>query len=156
MHMSSAFREDLESAMSFPALFFILSVPWGFHSCSSRALRLDTLSSPPAPESSAHHGISVPASSWAARKLSLCHWAIQSITAGPISQTGSRTQEAGRQVQTPHWLCSKLTFLPYKALCGLKWLDGGHGAQRVAGVGRTSGGKDIANRGGPRPGVRRW
>lgn len=154
MHMSSASREDLESAMSFPALFFILSVPWGFHSCSPRAFHPDP-PCPPAAESSAHHGISVPASSWAARKLSLHHWAIPSITAGPIRQTGSRTQEAGRQVQTLHWLWSKPTFLPYKALFGLKWLDGGHRAQRVAGAGRTSGGKDIANRGGLRPGVRR-
>lgn len=147
MHMSSASREDLESAMSFPALFFILSVPWGFHSCSPRALHPDP-PCPPASESSAHHAISVPASSWAARKLSLCHWAIPSITAGPISQTDSRTQEAGRQVQTLHWLWSKPTFLPYKALFGLKWLDGSHRAQRVAGAGRTSGGKDTANRGG--------
>lgn len=138
--MSSAFREDPESALSFPALFFIPAVPWGFHSCSSRALcRLDP-PCPPAPGSSVHHG-SGACFTLGSQKTSVVSLGIVSITTGLIHQTGSRAQEAGRQVQTLHWLWSELTFLPYKALFGLEWLDGGHEAQRGAGAGRTTGAK---------------
>lgn len=53
---------------------------------------------------------------------------------------GPRGWHAG---PTSALIMEKLTFLPYKALFGLEWLDGGQGAQRVAGAGRTSSGKDI-------------
>lgn len=98
MHMSSAFREDLDSAMSFPALLFILSVPWRFHSCSSRALRLDPPCLPFRPwvlSSSRHLCACFILSSQTTFIMSLGY--IPCITAGPISQTGSRAQEAGWQ-----------------------------------------------------------
>lgn len=146
--MSSAFREDPESALSFPALFFIPAVPWGFHSCSSRTLcRLDP-PCPPAPGSSVHHGSGACFTLGSQKTfiMSLGYSKHHNMPHTSDWLQGPRGWQAGPDSALA---VERADFLTLQGTVWSRWLDGGHEAQRGAGAGRTTGGKDMDNRGVP-------